>query len=193
MPEQTRPQEATVVDGNHLPIDSDAPATDAATEDSGRGSFVRSRWDLLVVIGVGGALGSLARWGVGELVPWSGQTFPWATFIENVSGGFLLGVLMVFVVEVWPPRRYLRPFLGVGLLGGYTTFSTYMLESRHLLAQDQVVTAFAYLGGSLLAGLSAVWLGIGIARLVVVGARRRRLRHSGRSSTEHSHDETRNP
>jgi CrcB protein len=146
-----------------------------------------------LVIGVGGALGSLARWGVGELVPWSGRTFPWATFIENVSGGLALGFLMVFVVEVWPPRRYLRPFLGVGLLGGYTTFSTYMLESRHLLAQAQVGTALAYLGGSLLAGLAAVWLGIGTARLAMVGARRRRLRHPERSRTRHSDQELRKP
>lgn len=140
-------------------------------------SFLRSRWDILLVISLGGALGSLARWGVGELLPWSGEDFPWATFIENVSGGFLLGVLMVFLLDVLPPRRYLRPFLGVGLLGGYTTFSTYMLEARELLYSDHVVTAVAYLGGSLLAGLVAVWLGIGTARLVDRLAQRRRRRH----------------
>lgn len=144
-----------------LPIDPDVSA-----EDFGRGvAFLRSRWDVLMVIGAGGALGSLARWGVGELVPWSGRDFPWATFIENVSGGFLLGVLMVFLLDVWAPHRYLRPFLGVGVLGGYTTFSTYMLESRDLLADGRAATAFAYLAGSLLAGLFAVWLGIVLARL----------------------------
>jgi len=139
-------------------------------------SFLRSRWDILLVISMGGALGSLARWGVGELVPWSGEDFPWATFIENISGGFLLGVLMVFLLDVLPPRRYLRPFLGVGLLGGYTTFSTYMLETRELLYSDQGVTALVYLGGSLLAGLVAVWLGIGAARSVDRLAQRRRRR-----------------
>ena len=139
-------------------------------------SLLRSRWDVLVVIGAGGALGSLARRGVGELVPWAGSTFPWATFTENISGGFALGALMVFVLDVWPPHRYLRPFLGVGLLGGYTTFSTYMLESRQLLVDGQLVTAFAYLGGSLLAGLTAVWVGISSARLVALGSRRRRQR-----------------
>ena len=75
------------------------------------------------------------------------EGFPWATFIENVSGGFLLGVLMVFLLDVWLPHRYLRPFLGVGVLGGYTTFSTYMLESRDLLAGGRAATAFAYLAG----------------------------------------------
>jgi CrcB protein len=138
-----------------------------------------SRWDILLVIGAGGALGSLARWGVGEALPWGGEGFPWATFVENVSGGFLLGLLMVLVLDVWPPRRYVRPFLGVGLLGGYTTFSTYMLETRDLLAGGEVPTAFGYLGGSLLAGLVAVWLGVGVARAGVRRARRRRQARHG--------------
>jgi len=137
-------------------------------------AVLTSRWDILLVISAGGALGSLARWGVGEALPWSGEGFPWATFVENVSGGFALGLLMVLVLDVWPPRRYVRPFLGVGLLGGYTTFSTYMLETRDLLAGGEVPTAFAYLGGSLLAGLVAVWLGVGVARVAVRRAQRRR-------------------
>jgi CrcB protein len=131
---------------------------------------------VLLVISAGGALGSLARWGVGELVPWSGNDFPWATFIENVSGGLALGMLMVFLLDVWPPHRYLRPFLGVGLLGGYTTFSTYMLESRDLLAGGEAATAFTYLAGSLVAGLTAVWLGIASAR-AAAGLAQRRRRH----------------
>lgn len=140
---------------------------------------VRSRWDVLLVIGVGGALGSLARWGVGELLPWNGDGFPWATFVENLSGAFLLGVLMVLVLDVWAPRRYVRPFLGVGLLGGYTTFSTYMLEARDLLAAGAVPLATAYLFGTLLAGLLAVWVGVGVARFAVRLSRRRR-RHRRR-------------
>ncbi len=134
----------------------------------GFAATVRSRWDVLLVIAFGGALGSLARWCVGELLPWSGEGFPWATLLENVSGALLLGALMVLVLEVWPPRRYLRPFVGVGLLGGYTTFSTYMLEARHLLASGQAPTALAYLGGSLVGGLAAVWAGILLARLLAV-------------------------
>jgi CrcB protein len=113
---------------------------------------------------------------VGELLPWSGTGFPWATFVENVSGGLALGVLMVFLLDVWPPHRYLRPFLGVGLLGGYTTFSTYMLEARHLLVGDHVSIALAYLGGSLVAGLLAVWAGITVARTVVGLTQPRRRR-----------------
>jgi CrcB protein len=176
------PEDEAIVDRqeDQLPVDSDGPA---ASDMGPRGAHrrfdvLRSRWDVLLVISAGGALGSLARWGVGELVPWSGDEFPWATFIENISGGFALGVLMVFLLDVWPPHRYLRPFLGVGLLGGYTTFSTYMLESRDLLVGDEAATAFVYLAGSLVAGLIAVWLGITVARASAGLAQRRRHRQA---------------
>jgi fluoride exporter len=153
------------------------------------------QWDVLVVIAVGGALGSLARWGVGELVPWDGEGFPWATFVENVSGAFALGVVMALLLDVWPPRRYVRPFVGVGLLGGYTTFSTYMLEALELLAGDRMPLALAYLGGTLVTGLLAVWAGIVLARLVVRLSqrrrRRRRRRERERSPTPSRRDDTR--
>lgn len=151
----------------------------AAAGRRGRPSVLASGWDVLVVIGGGGALGSLVRWSLGELMPWSGDGFPWATFVVNVSGGLVLGVLMVFLLDVLPPHRYLRPFLGVGLLGGYTTFSTAMLEARHLLAGGQAPVAFAYLAGSLVAGLLAVWLGIIGARAAVEWRRRRRRHRPG--------------
>jgi CrcB protein len=173
-------EEKAIVDREpgRLPVDSDVPAGSGIDRREERRGFdvLRARWDVLLVISAGGALGSLARWGVGELVPWSGDSFPWATFVENISGGFALGVLMVLLLDVWPASRYLRPFLGVGLLGGYTTFSTYMLESRDLLAGDEVATAFTYLAGSLVAGLIAVWLGITLARAATGPARRRRRR-----------------
>jgi CrcB protein len=159
-----------------LPIDSDT-AGDTVAEGRHRWRvFVRSHADVLAVISAGGALGSLGRWGVGELLQWSGTTFPWATFLVNVSGALALGVLMVLVVEVWPPRRYVRPFVGVGLLGGWTTFSAYVLEAHDLLAVDRPATAFAYVGGSLVAGLVAVWLGIAGARLLAPAARQERVR-----------------
>ena len=171
------PEDKAIAEGREdlLPVDPDVP--EPGRRGAGRPpGLIRSRWDVLLVIGAGGALGSLARWGVSQLLPWSGDTFPWATFVENISGGLALGMLMVLLLDVWPPHRYLRPFLGVGLLGGYTTFSTYMLEARDLLAGGQELTAFAYLAGSLVAGLVAVWLGILTARTAVRVARRRRRR-----------------
>lgn len=134
------------------------------------------RWDVLAVIAVGGALGSLGRWAIGQALAAPRGAFPWATFIENVSGGFALGVLMVFVLDVWPPSRYVRPFFAVGVLGGYTTFSTYMLDARELVAADQALRAAAYLFGTLVVGLFAVWAGLVLARLLV---ERRKRRHGG--------------
>ncbi len=67
--------------------------------------------------------------GAGRLLAGSGR-FPWATFVENVTGAFALGVLVVLAFARWPRSRYLRPFLGVGVLGGFTTFSTYALDIR---------------------------------------------------------------
>jgi CrcB protein len=128
---------------------------------------LRSRWDILLVVAAGGAIGSLARWGLGEAFSARSGSFPWATFTENISGGFALGVLMVFVVDVWRPSRYVRPFLGVGVLGGYTTFSTYTLDTRALVVADRAPLAAVYLFGTLTAGLAAVWLGLAVARLFV--------------------------
>jgi fluoride exporter len=122
---------------------------------------------VLAVISVGGATGSLARWGLALALPHPAGTFPWATFVANVSGCLLLGVLMVFVLEVLPPSRYVRPFLGVGVLGGYTTFSTYMLDARALLVSGRVLVAGQYVLGSLAAGLVAVWVGATLARLTI--------------------------
>jgi CrcB protein len=93
---------------------------------------------------------------------------------------------MVFVVDVWPPRRYVRPFVGVGVLGGYTTFSTYMLEARSLVVGGAEVVAVIYLLGSLLAGLLAVWVAIVLTRAAV---RRRRHRRTGRRTPQHVAEE----
>jgi CrcB protein len=125
------------------------------------------RWDLLAVIALGGGLGGLARWSLTLLVHPAPGRFPWATFAANVSGCLLMGVLMVVVLEVARPSRYLRPFLAVGVLGGYTTFSTFMLDVHGLVAGGQAALAATYLLGSLLAGLVAVWVGALAARAVV--------------------------
>lgn len=144
----------------------------------------RERWDVLAVIAAGGAVGSLARWGLTLLLPHPAGTFPWPTFTANVAGCLLLGVLMVLVLEVWPPSRYLRPFLGVGVLGGFTTFSTAMLDARALLVDGRTALAGLYVFGSVAAGLFAVVVGIGATRLAVRGrARRTGRRHVTRDGT----------
>lgn len=134
--------------------------------------LVRDRWDVLVVIAAGGALGSLARWGLGEALARPRGSFPLSTFTENLSGAFALGLLMVWLTEVWPSARYLRPFLAVGVLGGFTTFSTYMLDTRELLAAGRPGLAAGYLAGTVLAGLCAVFAGVLAGRSSLALARR---------------------
>ncbi|MFF0041542.1 fluoride efflux transporter FluC [Streptomyces mirabilis] len=150
-----------------LPVDPDIAVSaepQAPPQEPPPGTGRPRQWDVLAVIAVGGGLGSIARYGFARAWPTPDLGFPWATFVTNISGSFALGLLMVYVLEVWPPSRYVRPFLGVGILGGYTTFSTYAVEMRHLLAGTHWSLADAYALTSLLAGLVAVWAGIALAR-----------------------------
>src|SRR3954471_6812642 len=92
------------------------------------------RADMVAVVAAGCALGGIARWAVAEALPHDPGGFPWSPFSANVVGCFLIGVLMVLVVERWSRRPLARPFLGTGVLGGFTTFSTYAVDTRGLLA-----------------------------------------------------------
>ncbi|MGW5456318.1 fluoride efflux transporter CrcB [Nocardia sp. NPDC003979] len=113
---------------------------------------------VLAAISVGGGLGATARYGVGQWWPVRPGQFPWSTLTVNVVGCFALGVLMVVVTEFWSAPMLVRPFLGIGVLGGFTTFSTFGLELRTLIDTGSPGTAVAYLGLSVLAGLGAMAL-----------------------------------
>ncbi|EEP70065.1 camphor resistance protein crcB, partial [Micromonospora sp. ATCC 39149] len=113
---------------------------------------------VLGVIAAGGALGALARAGVQAAVPHQPTGFPWATFAVNVSGCLLIGALMA-VVAAGRVRPLTRPFVGVGVLGGYTTFSTYVVDVRQAAIGGAAGTALAYLAATLLGALAAVWVG----------------------------------
>ena len=147
-----------------LPVDSDVELD----RSSSRREQLRrdARWDVVLVVAVGGALGTLARWGVAEAFHDDGPVtgFPWATFLVNVTGAFLLAVLMVVVTERRPDSRYVRPFLGVGVLGGYTTFSTAMADTHALVVADRGLLVAAYLVATLVVGLLAVWAGLVMTR-----------------------------
>ncbi|MGH3509587.1 MAG: fluoride efflux transporter FluC [Nocardioidaceae bacterium] len=144
--------------------------------------LLRRRGDILAVIAVGGALGSLGRYGLDVAFPHGPRSLPWGTAIANVSGAVALGMLMVLVVDIWPTTRLVRPFLGVGVIGGYTTFSTAMLETRSMLAGGAPALAAAYLFGSVLVGLAGVAIGIFTSRWAVSLMRARRHRRTRRSS-----------
>ncbi|UGT57212.1 MULTISPECIES: fluoride efflux transporter FluC [Nocardia] len=128
---------------------------------------------VLAAISVGGGLGACARFGVGHWWPVRPGAFPWSTLVINVTGCFAIGVLMVAVTELWQAPKLVRPFLGIGVLGGFTTFSTYSLELRTLFDTGATASALTYLGLSVLAGLGAVVVAVSATRWAA-GARRRR-------------------
>lgn len=138
---------------------------------SQRHELVRSHGAVLVVIALGGGFGALARYGLAELLPTQPGRFPWGTFTVNVIGCFLIGVLMVLITEVWSAHRLVRPFLGVGFLGSFTTFSTYAVETRGLLQPGSVGLAFAYLAGTLICALLVVIAGVGLTRTMTGSVR----------------------
>ena len=131
------------------------------------------------VVALGGMLGASARFALERSWPAAGDSLPWATLFINVSGCALIGMLMVHVNEAGRAHPLLRPFLGVGLLGGYTTFSTYAVQVHALLLAGKPALAMVYLFGTTLAALVAVGLGVAAAR-TTVQARHRLARTRGR-------------
>jgi CrcB protein len=125
------------------------------------------QWPVLVAVAVGGVIGAEGRFGLQSVFPHPAGGFPWATLAINIAGSLLLGALMVLVTEVWPDRRLLRPFVGTGVLGGFTTFSSYTVEVQQAVTGGHLATAAAYLAGTLLAALVAVWAGTAITTRLV--------------------------
>ncbi|KND25946.1 fluoride efflux transporter CrcB [Streptomyces acidiscabies] len=119
---------------------------------------------VVAVVAAGGAAGSLIRYGAGRLWPARAGGFPWATFGINVVGCAVIGVFLVLVTEILTVHRLVRPFFGTGVLGGFTTFSTYAVDVRKLVGEGHPATGFAYLAGTLCAALAAVWLAAGATR-----------------------------
>lgn len=113
---------------------------------------------ILAVIAVGGAVGAVARFLVGETWPTPAGTFPVSTLAINVVGSALIGVLMVLITQGRINHRLLRPFLGIGVLGGFTTFSTYTADIQRLVASAHADTALFYLTLTPISALLAVWV-----------------------------------
>ncbi|MET8255031.1 CrcB family protein [Micromonospora sp. NPDC005197] len=114
---------------------------------------------ILAVIAAGGALGALARAGLQHVAPHAPTAFGWATFGVNVSGCLLIGVLMAVLGHLGGGHPLARPFLGVGVLGGFTTFSTYAVDVQQALVAGAPGVALAYLAATVLGALVAVGLG----------------------------------
>jgi CrcB protein len=120
---------------------------------------------VIVGVALGGALGASARWGIDRLIESRSEAvFPWSTFTINVTGCFLIGLVIEQLVDRHHLPAWIRVGLVVGVLGGYTTFSTFAQEGYSLLESRDVGVALAYAAGSVGAGILAVYAGTVLGR-----------------------------
>ena len=123
------------------------------------------QFGVLAAVALGGAIGSLLRYFVaGAIGGTASSGFPWGIFVVNVTGGFLMGVIVEAAALKLNIGLELRAFLTVGILGGYTTFSTFSLESALLLQRGAYGLAAAYIGGSALLSIAALFAGLWLVR-----------------------------
>ena len=120
---------------------------------------------MLFSVGVGGGLGALARYYIAGWVQPAGADFNWGIFIVNITGGLLMGLIVEASALKLNLTPELRSFLTVGILGGYTTFSTFSLDSALLLQKGQYGLAAAYVIGSVVLSIAALFAGLWIARV----------------------------
>ena len=120
----------------------------------------------LVYVALGGALGALARYGIsGSVYDRMGEGFPWGTLVVNVVGCLALGLVLRWL-QVAAVAPEVRPFLTIGLLGAFTTFSTFSFETVALLQEGQWLRAGLYVGGSVLLGLAAMIAGMALGTVL---------------------------
>ena len=125
-----------------------------------------------LLVAAGGALGAMARYGlgltVGRLAPGAG--WPWATFAANTTGGLLMGLLAGWLaLMAGAGQESLRLFAAVGVLGGFTTFSAFSLEAALMIERRELATAFVYAVGSVVVSIAALFVGLMIARKLFTG------------------------
>ncbi|MQS13008.1 fluoride efflux transporter CrcB [Streptomyces kaniharaensis] len=137
-----------------------------------RPPLLRGQGPAVAVVALGGVIGAVARYAAG--LAWAGgpSAFPWTTLLINVGGCAVIGVFLVAITEGRPAHPLLRPFFGTGVLGGFTTFSTYAVDVRRLVEEGRLGLGLTYLGLTLLAALGAVWAAAGLTRRLVHRAAR---------------------
>ncbi|MFG2884616.1 fluoride efflux transporter CrcB [Streptomyces sp. NPDC048297] len=123
---------------------------------------------VLAVIAVGGATGACARYTAALIWPTGQADFPWTTLCVNASGCLIIGAFMVAITEVRTVNPLVRPFFGTGVLGGFTTFSTYCADIERLVRADRAGIALVYLVATVVVALVAVTIGEVGARSVLV-------------------------
>lgn len=137
-------------------IAEDGASTDPFRLARRRGRL-REHASVVAVVALGGAIGACGRYAASLLWPTAPDAFPWTTLAVNVTGCAVMGIFMALISEVWSAHRLLRPFVGTGILGGYTTFSTYAADIQHLVDSGHAATALAYLALTVLAALGSTW------------------------------------
>ncbi|GAA2079177.1 hypothetical protein GCM10009801_36540 [Streptomyces albiaxialis] len=141
-----------------------------------RRAAARALAPVVAVVSLGGAVGAAARYGASLIWPTEPGAFPWTTFGVNAAGCAVIGVFMVVISDVWAAHRLVRPFFGTGVLGGFTTFSTYAVEAERLMDAGEARAGLVYLGLTPLVALAAVWSAVAATRRVLArrapGARR---------------------
>jgi fluoride exporter len=119
----------------------------------------------ILLVALGGALGSAARYLVTVAATrLLGPAFPWGTVFVNLLGSFLMGVLVELIARRFGASAELQLFLATGVLGGFTTFSSFSLDAAVLAERGDLGLAFAYVAGSVLLGLAALFAGLALAR-----------------------------
>jgi len=121
---------------------------------------------MVFAVGVGGGLGALLRYYVASLVQPAGYLFNWGIFFVNISGGFVMGLIVEGSALKFNLSPDLRAFLTVGILGGYTTFSTFSLDSALLLQRGEYLQAAGYMIGSVVLSILALFAGLWIMRSI---------------------------
>ena len=115
---------------------------------------------VIVGVALGGALGASARYALDRVIEARSESiFPWATFVINLSGCFVIGVVSATLIDRPHVPAWLRIGLVMGVVGGYTTFSTFAQEGLDLVDARDTAAAIAYIGGSVVLGILAVYAG----------------------------------
>jgi fluoride exporter len=141
-----------------LPIDPDVDLSDPVE----RAELAQHPLVLLGVIAAGGALGAVLRWALGEAISTRPSGFPVSTLLINVSGCLAIGIFIGRLDRLVSPPRYLRPLVATGLLGGFTTFSTFAVEAVTLLPA-QPAAGVGYLVATPVLAVAAAWAGLRLA------------------------------